>query len=300
MLLALASCSPTGPDHVEADAALDAALGDGTVRVDVQDATVQADLLEPRTISVDLVVDGYGTEVSRLYVPARFEQQDVLLMFDTGAAQSFINLGTDAEPWIPQAGVVEIADFPFEMAGRNFERHTAHGKQVAGTLGTDFLMLGPSDLDLRCGRLSVYLQGAQAPGASWPVLGFDNVMGHVVTPVQVDQQSLRLILDTGAQHTLLLGADGEPGDTLVETTDAVGNVLQLYLGQAELILGSDPPRTIHVLRAPSFPYLEETVKILGGNIQGLLGLSSLTGRSILVDGSSSELRLEPFEGRTCN
>jgi hypothetical protein len=44
-----------------------------------------------------------------------------------------------------------------------------------------------------------------------------------------------------------------------------------------------------MLRAPSFPYLEQTVAALGGDVQGLLGLSSL-GDAFVLDGT---LHVEP-------
>jgi hypothetical protein len=40
-------------------------------------------------------------------------------------------------------------------------------------------------------------------------------------------------------------------------------------------------RTIPVLRAPSFPYLEQTVAALGSDVHGLLGLSSLSDAFVL-------------------
>jgi hypothetical protein len=278
--------APPTPDRTVADAATG------------PDAT-GPDAAKPQKIAVTLVVTGYGTQVDRLYAPVRHKGADALLLLDTGAAKSFLHMGVKAPRYTPKAGVVELGGYKLELAGRNFDPSTLGGKPVVGTLGADFLLLGVGDLDLKCGRLTVYLGGAKAPGATWPTVAFDNIQGHVITPVKLDGQALRLMLDTGAQHTLWLGQQGQPGDTPVQTTDAVGNVIQLYLGQAKLALGSDPLKDVPVLRAPSFPYLEQTIKILGGKIHGLLGLSSLSGRSIIFDGAASKLRLEPPGTRTC-
>jgi hypothetical protein len=299
-LLALLVLAPacSEPASTPADAAppndqatLDASLADS--------GPADADAAKPRVVSISLVVTGQGTTVDRLYAPVRYKGKDALLMFDTGAAMSFLHMGIKAAPYTPKAGSVEIGGYTLELAGRNFDPSTHDGKQVVGTLGADFLLLGVGDLDLKCGKLTVYLNGAPSPGATWPTVAFDDVKGHVITPVKLDGQALRLMLDTGAQHTLWLGQQGKPGDQTVQTTDAVGNVLTLYLGSASLVLGSDPVKQVSVLRAPSFPYLEQTVKILGGNIHGLLGLSALVGRSIVFDGAALKLRLEPPGPHAC-
>ena len=296
-LLALApACSDNAPTAADAALTLDQAL----LEAGPADAGGgAADTAAPRVVSITLVVTGSGSTVDRLYAPVRHKGQDALLMLDTGAAMSFLHMGLKAARYTPKAGSVEIGGYTLELAGRNFDPSTHDGKPVVGTLGADFLLLGVGDLDLKCGKLTVYLGGAKAPGATWPAVAFDDVQGHVITPVKLDGQALRLMLDTGAQHTLWLGQQGKPGDQTVQTTDAVGNVLTLYLGTASLALGSDPVKQVPVLRAPSFPYLEQTVKILGGNIHGLLGLSSLVGRSIIFDGAASKLRLEPPGPRAC-
>ena len=49
-----------------------------------------------------------------------------------------------------------------------------------------------------------------------------------------------------------------------------------------------------MLRAPSFPYFEQTVASLGGNIHGLLGLSALRGRALVVDGAAGQARVGPL------
>ena len=48
-----------------------------------------------------------------------------------------------------------------------------------------------------------------------------------------------------------------------------------------------------VLRAPSFPYFEQTVALLGGDLKGLLGLSVLGDRRLIFDGPHKTIRLQP-------
>lgn len=106
--------------------------------------------------------------------------------------------------------------------------------------------------------------------------------------VPVNGTVRRLMVDTGAEHTLLVPAAIAPGDLRVETTDAVGNVLRLGLGRA--VVGE---REVVALKAPSFPYFQRTVEMLGGNIHGLLGLSALGSKRVLFEGVDGPLRIEP-------
>ena len=122
---------------------------------------------------------------------------------------------------------------------------------------------------------------------------YDNVEGMIIAPVLLDATPVRLMLDTGAFHTLWLGQQGEPGDQEIETGDAKGNELFFFLGEVDLEMAARDVVSVPVLRAPSFPYFEQTVASLGGNIHGLLGLTSFRERALLFDGTANEVRLGP-------
>jgi hypothetical protein len=124
--------------------------------------------------------------------------------------------------------------------------------------------------------------------ASWPNAPFDLDKGLVLPHVSLNGTAVRLVLDTGSDHTLWLGQQPKAGDTEVDTTDAQGNPVKLYFGTAMLMIGAWQG-SVPVLRAPSFPYLEQTVTDLGGNVAGLLGLSSL-GAAFVIDGDSQVVR----------
>ena len=79
----------------------------------------------------------------------------------------------------------------------------------------------------------------------------------------------------------------------MQTADAEGNPLSFFLGEVDLEMAARDAVTVPVLRAPSFPYFEQTVANLGGNIHGLLGLTSFRERALLFDGDANEVRLGP-------
>ena len=97
-------------------------------------------------------------------------------------------------------------------------------------------------------------------------------------------------LPTGAAHTLALGEQGQPGDEEITSFDSAGNPLTFYLGTGDLAVGG-MVQTVPLVRAPSFPYLESYVESLGGNIAGLLGVSSFP-RALLIDPGGT-IRIAP-------
>lgn len=80
---------------------------------------------------------------------------------------------------------------------------------------------------------------------------------------------------------------------MVRTTDATGTEVELHLGEGSVRLASGLDVRVPLFRAPSFPYFEETVRALGGDIHGLLGLSALGARRIVFDAEASVVRLQP-------
>jgi hypothetical protein len=242
----------------------------------------------------DMIVESDDGVATRLHVPIEHEGTDAALFFDTGSALSFFALGVDGPRYVPHAGDVALGCDTVPMAGRAFDSFGMTGAlELVGILGADYLLGGVSEIDTAGAKL-VRRAGALPPEQrAWPLQSYEDIQGHIITGVTLDGRAVRLMFDTGAPHILWLGEEGQPGDQTVTTTDAVGNVLTLYLGEVALEMVGEPAETVPVLRAPSFPYFEQTVKALGGNIHGLLGLSALRGRNLVVDPDGATLRLAP-------
>lgn len=232
----------------------------------------------------------------RLYVPATIAGEQVYFFLDTGSALTFVSLGAGQPNFVPDAAEATFGCNTLSLPGRGglASLGKVNGKDVVGFMGVDFLVAPNAFLDRQNKTLT-----APAPttaidaSASWSALAYDDVQGMIIAPVTLDTKPVRLMLDTGAQHTLWLGEQGQPGDTEVTTTDAEGTPLTLYLGTASLEMASRAPVSVPVLRAPSFPYFEKTVMALGGNVHGLLGLSAFQERRMLFDGGAHVVRLAP-------
>lgn len=289
-LAALASCSTAGADAPPQ--AIDAGAADASATQDVVELEAACE-----SHAVPFLVEETDGTPLRLFVETRHAQQRAALLFDTGSSTTFLGVEAGAPDPAPDAGELTIGACSVHVDGRPYPSDETIGDlRVVGTLGSDVLLATPSELDLG-GRRLVRYAGDAVPAeiAGWPTVRFDRVRGLILVHVTVDGKPLRLMLDTGSPHLLWLGEQGQPGDAPYRTRDAVGNELTFHLGRATLELAPGVTDAIPILRAPSFPYFEETVRILGGSVHGLLGLSALGPRRIVVDPRAGVLRVGPRE-----
>jgi hypothetical protein len=245
---------------------------------------------------LDLEVTQFGGVPSRIFVPVTYEDRSALFLLDTGSALTFLRLGPDDPDYVAHAGDATVGCITLSLPGRGglAPADDEFGLPVVGTLGADFLIGGASLLDAVNGKLVRRPLGDVPPETSnWASLDYDDVLGHVIAPVELDATAVRLMLDTGSPDILWLGQQGQPGDFEVTTEDAEGTELTLYYGSVVLEMADRAPVDVPVLRAPSFPYFEQTVAALGGNIHGLLGLSAFRGRALLFDGAAHRVLLGP-------
>jgi len=235
--------------------------------------------------------------LSRLYVEAELDAKRVAFIFDTGSATTFLERPIGTPDPTRHAADILIGTCSVAVDGRPYpiDEVTGGGLGVVGTLGADTLLgAKATELDLAGMRIVRSVKVPLDPDImSWPTVRIDIVRGHLLAHVVVDGQPLRLMVDTGSPHLLWVGRNGEPGDEEVRSSDATGNPLTLYLGTATVQLGEGSSERAPILRAPSFPYFEETVRQLGGNVAGLVGLSALGRRRIVVDRAARVLRVRP-------
>ncbi|MEM9068597.1 MAG: FG-GAP-like repeat-containing protein [Myxococcota bacterium] len=243
---------------------------------------------DPVRTPVELFFD--RGSLARVYVTVGLDGEDVPFLLDTGSSLSFLDLDT-GENFVPDVADLAIGCRTRRIPGRTTALdETSGGAAVLGTLGAEELLAGPSILDLRSARIArVSSETVDAFAVDATVMDFEDVVGHVILRVEVDGQSLRFLLDTGAAHTLWLGEEGQPGDVPVRTTDAAGEPLDLFLGSVSLQLGDEGARRVPVLRAPRFPLFEEVVRALGGDIHGLIGLSAIERRALTFRPSENRL-----------
>lgn len=206
------------------------------------------------------------------------------LVLDTGSSTTFVATRRGTPDPTRDAATFTVGCTSVRVDGRPFPSPVrVDGLVPVGTLGADALLLGTTELDLVARHLLRHARGVSVPGADgFAALPFENIQGHIIVTVTVGGRPLRLMFDTGSPHLMELHAQGQPGDAPIEVQDANGTVLTFFLGKTDITLGNET-FSIPLFRAPSFPYFEETVRILGGNIHGLIGLSAFGTRRQVID-----------------
>lgn len=229
-------------------------------------------------------------------VPVTYRGQLRYLAVDTGSALTFLYLGEDEPEYIENAGTVQIGSETIVLPGRRLEADDETGLGIVGVLGANFFTQVPAAFDPVQGTISRHVDVSRLERAEeYTAIPFEEIEDHVLVRVLVDGQALRLLWDTGCPHLLWIGQDGRAGDEMSLAEDVEGSRFPMYVGQASLVLGNEPARTIVALRAPRFPYFEGTVAALGGDIQGLAGQSVFGFRRMLFDPQAGRILLGPAE-----
>ena len=238
-------------------------------------------------IPVRVVRDNLGP--TRLYCLARRGDAGVALLVDTGSQLTFLGTPAGSPDYLADAGTVLLGDRMLVLPGRPFtSSESIDHLPVVGILGNDFFFEQATELDLD----GQWLRRSNAPWDStgWTALPYENRFDYMFVTVQLNQQTVRLAFDTGAPHSLLLDAGAQPGDQPISTQDAYGNPLTLYLGTATLSFAGSAIKVVPLVRAPSFPSLEDSNRALGGPyVHGLFGLTSIGGGVIRIDANRSTI-----------
>jgi hypothetical protein len=218
-----------------------------------------------------------------------------ILSVDTGSPLTFVFPDRDG----PNSPATETLAYGCTSAEINTYRVPSTGVVVGGSpqigiLGTDVLFARPSLLDIGGKRLTRFFdRGAMPDTTGWITAPVEIVKKQMIVSASIDGTPVRLLVDTGAPYVLWIGQEGRPTDVKSAATDAQGNAFEIYSGASMVAIAGDPPRSVKVDRAPTFNYLDAKIAYLGGNIQGLLGLSAFGDARVLFDAQRRELRIEP-------
>jgi hypothetical protein len=289
--LLLAACSGPRPGAAgteDADTShADAANDDGAL----PDAgtTSTCDRESPITIWVD-TVDG---RPSRVHVPAAVDGKSGVLLFDTGSNATFVSTPQGTHDPTPDGGTLQIGGCGGAVMGRPYASEDARGLPGLGFFGTDQILAAPrASLDLLGGAFARHMDGGPSTDG-WLATPFEIVDGAFLVRIQLDGVAVRLVVDTGSQDILWDHQQGKPGDTPTQTTDALGNVVTLYHGTVSAEISPGVVETLPVDRTPSFPYFEQGLGRYGGDVQGLLGISALGARVVVIDVANRVLLRQP-------
>ena len=171
---------------------------------------------------------------------------------------------------------------------------TPAGEPQAGVLGSDLVTHGAVlDLDLARGSLSWYQPARPIPPGAI-VLPIEYRNGWLVASgINVNGRDVKLVVDTGASNIILIDTVPRAGEVREDTVDGTASAITLFHGDGAITFAGDIARHVPVDRSDSFPTLEGLIANLGGDVAGLLGLTSLGRERIIISRESLVLVLPP-------
>ena len=251
--------------------------------------------------------------LQRVYVELPVDGRTMPFFLDTGSAQSFRRLDTSVGPVpgpSPGPGPELVArESPTTISCMNvglaFSRAsvfaaTPDGRALGGVLGTDLLAVG-GVLDLRIRESLFVWSGAVPPlppgmvtlpatfTTSTDPYGASKL---VVDDVALDGKKVRLLVDTGSPHVVVIDKTPRLDETVIDSIDGTGARVRFYESTVDIAFGGGPPHRVTVDRAASFPTLEKVLAAIGGGeVAGILGIGALGHERIVI--AKDALRFVP-------
>jgi hypothetical protein len=248
-------------------------------------------------VTIPMRVTG-GREPTRLYLPVTKDGIREHIIVDCGTSRTWFTLAGATQMWTPNAFVATIGDQLTSILGRGVPPfvETVGGRRAIGALGNDFITSGPTEIDVRRGVYKRFPPGTPIPSAaSWPTMKVTLKRGILLGEAVVDGRLRQLQIDTGAPTTMLVGEQGQPGDTQRIVHDVLGHGYPVWDGHGDITLapGIESPHT-QITRAPEFPHFTiDIAQALGLPLDGVLGLAAIGYRSIIIDIAAGVMRIEP-------
>lgn len=220
-------------------------------------------------------------------------------LVDTGSLKSYLTRsgdGTDATA----STTIFCRSMTLPIIARLRPGMTPDRLPQAGVLGSDLVANGSLlDLDLTNGHLSLYEAAPDQPRpARAMVVPIELRNGWLIASgIKVEGREVKLIVDTGASNVIVLGKTPRPGEVREDTVDGTASAITLFHADGNVDLGDGIIRHVPVDRTDSFPTLEGLIESLGGDVAGLLGLTSLGRERIIIGKASMMLVLPPVAPR---
>jgi hypothetical protein len=235
--------------------------------------------------------------VDRLH--AQLTARDVVgnYLVDTGSSTSFVtHTGDEAHKHKTADTVIFCHAMTLPIIGRLRPGTTPNGEPQAGVLGSDLVAHGSVlDLDLVNGKLSWYQPANEPPPPGAVVLPIEYRKGWLVASgIKVEGRDVKLVVDTGASNVILVDKTPRLNEVREETVDGTAAPITLFHGDGEVTFAGGPPRHVPVDRTDSFPTLEGLIEMLGGDVAGLLGLTSMGRERIVISNESLILMMPPL------
>lgn len=231
--------------------------------------------------------------VDRLH--ARLTARGTLGSFlvDTGSLKSFATHSGDEER--PSAStVISCTETTLPIIARLRPGTTPDGQPQAGVLGADLVAHGAVlDLDLVNGKLALYAPAPKAPAGAVAVPIEVRKGWLVASGIRVNGRDVKLVVDTGASNVILVDKTPRPNEVREETVDGTASAITLFHAEGAIAFPDGVVRRVPVDRTDSFATLEGLIEMLGGDVAGLLGMTSLGRDRVILGHDSLVLVLPP-------
>jgi hypothetical protein len=232
--------------------------------------------------------------VDRLHVQLSAQGKLGEYLLDTGSLKSFVTRSGDGTDGSASTTIFCRAT-TLPIIARLRPGTTPAGLPQAGVLGSDLVAQGSVlDLDLVNGQLSWYDPAPAMPVPARAVTVPIEVRNGwlVASGIKVGGRDVKLIVDTGASNVVVLSKTPRLKEVREDTVDGTASAITLFHGDGEIDLGDGVARHVPVDRTDSFATLEGLIQSLGGDVAGLLGLTSL-GRERIVIGEHTMMLVLP-------
>ncbi|MDB4937654.1 MAG: hypothetical protein JWP87_4626 [Labilithrix sp.] len=293
-----------------AGAALALAAGCGAVETstnDAPEAAIEGRATRPKPVwetsaapaaicpePVPLLVhhDAAG-RVDRLHARLTARELPGSYLVDTGSLRSFVTHSGDEAAKTAETRIF-CHETTLPIIARLRPGSTPDGEPQAGVLGSDLVAHGSVlDLDLVSGKLAWYQPAPEVPPGA-VVLPIEYRNGWLVASgIKVQGRDVKLVVDTGASNVILVGKTPRMKEVREDTVDGTASPITLFHGDGEISFAGGPTRHVPVDRTDAFPTLEGLIEILGGDVAGLLGLTSMGRERIIIGKESLTLVMPP-------
>lgn len=239
--------------------------------------TKSTDVCEPGTL--DVHKDERGL-VDRLHARVEALDRSGPFLVDTGTSRTFASRIND-DPVYNTPAIIACRSTVIPVFDRGTGT-TPSGEAQSGRLGVDLLMRGAYDLDLANGSFT-WATVSPPPPSGAIVLPLETRHNWLVASnVVVDGKAVKLLVDTGAHNILLMSKSARAGEHTFKGMDGTGAEVTLFGADGEVSLAGEKPRRLPVDRAETFPTLEKVIEGVGNDVVGLLGLSALGDKRIIL------------------
>ena len=215
-------------------------------------------------------------------------------LVDTGSLTSFAT-HSGSEDGSSASTVIFCHETTLPIIARLRPGMTPDGQPQSGVLGADLVAHGTVlDLDLANSKLAWYTP-APSPPPGAVVLPIEYRKGWLVASgIQVNGRDVKLVVDTGASNVIIVDKTPRPDEVREDTVDGTASPITLFHADGEVSFGGGAVRHVPVDRTDAFPTLEGLIASLGGDVAGLLGLTSLGRERIIISRDSLILMLPPI------